>query len=80
MKLQGVAEFISRKSGNKKDGSPWYLIKFLDNTADEFFGAFVEEKMFNSFENVSKRTEVTLTLELVPGQKYFSVVDYELNI
>lgn len=80
MELQGKAEFISRKSGTKKDGTPWHLLRFLDETADEFFGAFVDEKMFKAFENVSKRTEVTLTLDLVPGQKYFSVVDYELNI
>lgn len=80
MKLQGVAEFISKKSGIKKDGSPWFLLKFLDNTADEFFTAFVDEKMFNAFDGVGKRTEVALTFELVPGQKYFSVTDYELNI
>lgn len=80
MKLKGVAEFISKKSGSKKDGSTWHLLRFLDDSADEFFTAFVDEQMFNAFEGVGKRTEVALTLDLVPGKKYFSLIDYELNI
>lgn len=73
MKLQGIAQFINAVAGQKKDGGAWYRIKFLDDDGEEFFVAFVEEDTFRSVQGLPKKTPVQLTLDLVPGQKYFSV-------
>ncbi len=78
MILKGDSLFVSRKSGLKKNGDAWFSIKFLDDEADEFFTCFVDEKLFNTFEGITKKTAVGLTLDLVPGSKYFSLVGFEL--
>lgn len=80
MVLTGKAEFICRRDGVKKDGTPWYYIKLLDSDADEFITAFVDERIYKEFEKVARRTGVVLTLNLVPGKKYFSVEGYELDV
>lgn len=78
MILKGNSVFVSRKSGLKKNGEAWYSVKFLDDDADEFFTCFVDERLFNAFEGISRKTAVTLTLELVPGSKFFNLEDFEL--
>lgn len=77
MKLQGVVKFINVVAGQKKDGGEWRRIKFLDEDGEEFFVAFVDEEAYESVQGLPKKTPVQLTLDLVPGQKYFSVVGIE---
>lgn len=78
MYLIGKAGFITRRKGPKKDGSEWFSLKFFDDQADEIIVAFVDEKMYSAFENVAKRTTVSLTFSLVTGQKYFTIEDFEI--
>ena len=78
MHLRGVATYKSRKDGVKKDNTPWYVLRMLDDDADEFFGIFVDEDTYENFANISKHTSVKLTIDLIAGKKYFSLVDYEI--
>lgn len=77
MKLQGVVKFMNATFGQKKDGGEWRRIKLLDEDGEEFFVAFVDEEIYASVQGLPKKTPVQLTLDLVPGQKYFSVVAIE---
>lgn len=77
MELTGKAKFIRAQSGTKKDGTPWYGLKFLDDDQDEFFMAFTEERMFTKCEGLAKSTPVELTISLVPGRKYFTLLHLE---
>lgn len=78
MYLTGKAGFIAHRKGQKKDGSEWFSLKFFDDQADDIIVAFVDEKMYSAFENVAKRTEISLTLSLVPGKSYFTIEDFEI--
>ena len=77
MKLAGESTYISSRSG-QKNGKEWHMVKFLDEDAEEFFTAFVDENMFKLFEGLPKHSAVVLTLNLVPGQKYFSLESVEI--
>ena len=79
MLLTGTATLISRRQGKKKDGSDWFSLKFFDEQADDIIVAFVDEKMYSTFESVEKRTTISLTLSLVPGNRYFTVEDFEVT-
>lgn len=78
MFLTGKAKFVSRNTGTSKKGNPFNMVKFLDGEDDEFFTAFVEESIFRLFDEVKKGDEMSLTLKLVPGKSYFSLVDAEV--
>lgn len=78
MIVTGESLFISAKTGKKKDGEDWYNLKFLDDESDEFFSAFVSGGLYNHFFNVPKKTPVVLTLNIVPGSKYFTVENIEV--
>lgn len=78
MRMTGECEYISGKSGTKKDGSVWANLKFLDNDSDEFFSVFVEPDVFNEVHTMPKRTPVLLTLELTPGKTYVEFIALEL--
>lgn len=78
MLVAGETLYISSKQGKKQDGSEWYCLKFLDEALDEFFVAFVEREIFIQFQTLAKRTPVTLTLNLVPGSKYFTIENIEI--
>lgn len=77
MYLTGESRFISVKAG-QKNGKDWFMVKFLDENADEFFSAFINEDLYKDLEGIPKRTPVVLNLQLVPGQKYFSVESIEV--
>ena len=77
MTLSGETTYISAKSGNK-NGKDWFAVKFLDEDAEEFFTCFMDEQMFGNFQGLPKRAAVILTLNLVPGQKYFSLESVEI--
>lgn len=76
MTVSGEALFISSKKGEKNEKA-WFMAKFLDDANDEFFSAFVSEALFQELQGMDKKTPVILTLNLVPGQKYFSVESVE---
>lgn len=78
MKVTGEALFISVKSG-AKNGKSWHAAKFLDESADEFFIAFIGDELAADLQGTVRKTPVTLTLNLVPGQKYFSIEAIELE-
>lgn len=78
MKVTGEAAYISAKTGTKRDGSQWFILKFLDNHFDEFFSIFVEEELFNDMKSCPKNTPVVLTLNLTPGSKYFKMENVEI--
>ena len=77
MHVTGESSFISAKAG-KKNEKDWFMAKFLDEDADEFFTAFINEELFQELQGMEKKTPVILTLNLVPGQKYFSVESIEI--
>lgn len=77
MRLTGESMFVSARAGNK-NGKDWHMAKFLDEDAEEFFTAFVDETLFEQFQTLPKHTSVILTLNLVPGQKYFSLESAEI--
>lgn len=77
MKVSGESVFISCRTG-AKNGNKWFSVKFLDEFADEFFVVFVSEDLYRELEGVAKKTPVVLTLQIVPGQKYFSLEQIEL--
>lgn len=77
MRLTGESMFVSARAGNK-NGKDWHMAKFLDEDAEEFFTAFVDETLFEQFQTLPKHTSVILTLNLVPGQKYFSLESVEI--
>lgn len=77
MKVSGESVFISCRTG-EKNGKNWFSAKFLDEAADEFFTVFVSEDLYRELEGVPKKTPVVLTLQLVPGQKYFSLESIEI--
>ena len=77
MKLTGESMFVSARAG-KKNGKEWHMLKFLDEDAEEFFTAFVDETLSRQFQILPKHTPVLLTLNLVPGQKYFSLESVEV--
>lgn len=77
MKLTGESMFVSARAG-QKNGKEWHMLKFLDEDAEEFFTAFVDETLFGQFQTLPKHTPVLLTLNLVPGQKYFSLESVEI--
>ena len=76
MRVTGESQFISVKTG-KKNGKDWFMVKFLDESADEFFTAFINEDLYRDLEGVSKKTPVVLTLQFVPGQQYFTIESIE---
>ena len=78
MKLTGECNYISSRMGTKKDGSEWFSSKFLDDDSDEFFTVFHEQDLFNQLSKLPKRAPVLLTLNLVPGQKYFNLERIEI--
>lgn len=78
MRVSGEAAFISAKTGKRRDGADWYLLKFLDNDSDEFFSIFVDDDLFNTMKSYPKHSPVLLTLNLTPGLKYFSLENLEL--
>lgn len=78
MLVSGESEYISSKQGVKKDGEEWFMVKFLDEEADSFFTAFVEAELYNKVKNLPKHTPVLLSLNLVPGEKYFSLETLEV--
>lgn len=77
MKVSGESVFISCRTG-EKNGKNWFSAKFLDEAADEFFTVFVSEDLYRELEGVPKKAPVVLTLQLVPGQKYFSLDNIEI--
>lgn len=77
MVVTGESAFISAKAG-QKNGKPWFMAKFLDSSADEFFTAFITEDLYGELQGMTKQTAVVLTMNLVPGQKYFSVESIEI--
>lgn len=77
MRVTGESRFISVKAG-QKNGKDWFMVKLLDENADEFFTAFISRDLYQDLEGVAKKTPVVLTLQLVPGQKYFSVESIEV--
>ncbi len=77
MKLTGESMFVSARAG-QKNGKDWHMLKFLDEDAEEFFTAFVDETLFEQFQTLPKHTAVILTLNLVPGKNYFSVESVEI--
>lgn len=77
MLVTGESRFISVKAGQKND-KDWFMVKFLDENADEFFTAFINKDLYQDLEGVAKKTPVVLTLQLVPGQKYFTVESIEV--
>lgn len=78
MRLTGESMYISSKTGKKKDSSDWFSSKFLDDESDEFFTVFLEEDLYHQLSQLPKHTPVMLTLNLVPGQKYFSLENVEV--
>ena len=50
MKLTGESMFVSARAG-QKNGKEWHMLKFLDEDAEEFFTAFVDETLFGQFQN-----------------------------
>lgn len=79
MQLTGEALFISAKDG-EKNAKPWFMAKFLDDANDEFFSAFISEDLFQELQRMGKKTPVILTMNLVPGQKYFSIESIEIAL
>lgn len=77
MLVTGESYFISAKSG-LKNGKEWFVLKFLDESQDAFFSVFTSEDLYRELEGVPKKTPVALTLQLVPGQKYFSLESIEI--
>lgn len=77
MKVTGESRFISVKTG-QKNGKDWYAIKFQDEDADEYFTAFVDKSLYTELQGVPKKTGVFLTLNITPGQKFFSVDSIEV--
>lgn len=82
MLVTGESRFVSATTGLKKDGvTPWYRLKFLDDDADEFFNVYVDNQaMFAELSGLAKKTPVILTMELVPGSKYFQLVKAEILV
>lgn len=77
MLVTGESRFVSVKTG-QKNGKDWFMAKFLDENADEFFNVFINKDLYQDLEGVAKKAPVVLTLNLVPGQKYFSVESIEI--
>ncbi len=78
MLLAGEAIYISSKTGKKKDNTDWFACKFLDDDADEFFNIYLDEKLYRELYQLPKRTPVVLTMNLTPGQTYFSLENIEI--
>lgn len=78
MFLKGNAVFTAAKRGKKKDGTDYFMLKFLDNDCDEFFRTFVDEDLFGQMLSVPKGVNVSLTFNLVPGQTYFVLENLEI--
>ncbi|WP_075721085.1 hypothetical protein [Roseburia sp. 499] len=79
MIVTGEALYTSRTSGtSKRTGKPYFSIKFLDENAEEFFQCFVEQELFDAFDGIEKKTPVLLTLNYVPGSKFFSLESLEI--
>ena len=77
MIVTGEAKYISAKSGSK-NGKGWYILKFLDEEADEFFTLFVEKELFDALEGLPKKAPLILTLHIVPGQKFCRLENIEI--
>ena len=79
MKLTGEAIYVSRMAGtSKRTGKQYCAIKFLDELAEEFFSVFVEQELFDAFDGVEKKTPVMMTLNLLPGTKFYSLESLEI--
>ena len=76
MKVTGESSFISAKAG-AKNGKDWFMAKFLDEDADEFFTAFINAELYQELQGMERKTPVVLTMNLVPGQKFFAVESIE---
>lgn len=77
MLATGESKFISARSG-EKNGKLWFMIKFLDDSADEFFTAFVDQSLYEQFQGIAKHTPVVLTMNIVPGQRFFTLESVEI--
>ena len=78
MVVTGEAKYISGKTGTKQDGTPWFMLKFLDDHSDEFFTAFVCAELYEDMQTCKKHTPVILSMNLTPGQKYFTLEAVEV--
>ena len=79
MTVSGEALFISAKAGTK-NGKDWFMIKCLDDSNDAFFQSFVNAELYQELQGMEKKTPVILTMNLVPGQKYFSIESIEIAL
>lgn len=79
MRVSGEATFKEARHGaNPKTGDNWRRIKLLDEDADEIIKCYVDEQIYQCFEGLEKNTPVIVTMDIVPGQKYFNIVQVEV--
>lgn len=82
MRAQIISIYKSSKTGTKKDGAGYGMVKCLDDVNDSFFNLFCEEVLVQKIQKlgIARNQEVVLTIDILIGynKTYVQLVDVDL--
>ena len=69
----GATIFATSRSGTKKDGEPYYMIKCHDEVSMTYFTMFVDASLYQQAQGIPQGSLCHIVYEFVPGQKRFTL-------
>lgn len=79
MRVQAISIYKSSRTGTKKDGTGYGLIKCLDDANDTFCNFFCDVSLVDKIQRLglSRNDEIMLTLDITIGfnRTYVSLID-----
>lgn len=69
----GAIMYAMSRNGKKKDGTPWYLLKFHDEVSMDYFSVFVDASLYQQAQSIPQGSLCHIVYEFVPGQKRFTL-------
>lgn len=79
MLVTGKCIYKSANSGvSSKTEKPYWILKFLDDDAEEFFTFFVSQELFQLCSSIRKDTPVCLTVDLKVSTRFVKLIDVQM--
>lgn len=69
----GAIIFATSRNGKKKDGEPWYMLKFHDEVSMDYCSVFVDASLYQQAQGIPQGSLCHIVYEFVPGQKRFTL-------
>lgn len=73
----GETTLLGLRTGKKKSGDPWFLLKCLDLEGDTVFSLFITKEQYTALESLEKQTSLALTLNVIPNTRFCQVLSIE---